>query len=250
MNRTAAAALASLLAFAGTACGPGPVPPPPYTDVTFFWQLRDWNGNLYGDFSSSFPGCDLANVDEVRITIDAPGGSFTQRVPCVAVTGMPGAIITNVPTGPITWYVEGLRLDFPVFAYQGGGDGVNFPTFYLTLDAVYPNMDLYYEFPPGVNCTGISEIQFELWNLDAQLVEYSSRNALVDCRPFPDNGFTMPSIPVGNLYGYTYVAAVDSLGFSLYQTCGFGIPPDPPLVQGPDGSAYTALLAPTLGQCP
>jgi len=251
MNRIAAAALATAFALALPACGPPPPPPPPpYTDVTFFWQFQDWNGNLYGDFSDSFPGCDMANVDEVRITLTSLAGTDTLRVPCVAVTGMPGAIVTSVPTGPVTWIVEGLRLDWPVFAIEGAGDALNFPRFYLTVDAVYPNMDLYYEFPPGVGCTGVSEILFELDNLDAQLVEYSSQNVLVTCHPPPLNGFTMPSIPSGNRYGYRYVAAVDPAGLSLYQVCGFGLPPEPPLVQGPDGSAFTALLELPFGQCP
>lgn len=249
MNRSSAAILASLLAAAGTACGPTSAPPPPYTDVTFYWQFQDWDGNVYGDFSSAFPGCGVANVDEVRVSLFGPAGPLPPvTVPCVAVNGMPGATFTAVPTGPYSWLIEGLRIGFPVFSVEGGGDVVDFPFFDARLDAVYPNMNLYYDLPPGVNCTGISEILFELDNLDARLIEYSSANAFVTCLPPPSNGFAMPSIPVGNLYAFRYIAAVDSFGQSLYQTCDW--PPGPALVQGPTGSTYTAPLDPSVGTCP
>jgi len=248
MNRTAAAALVSLLAT--SACAPPP--PPPYSDVTFYWQFQDWDGNVYGNFDYTAPGCDVANVDHVRVTLSGPLGTLpSMTVPCVADNGMPGATFTGLPTGPYTWYIEGLRLDFPVFVIEGSGNVVNFPFFYPRLDAVYPNMDLYYELPPGVNCTGISEIAFELQNRDAQVVEYSSANVFVSCQAPPLNGFTMPSIPVGNAYGYPFIAAVDSFNRSLYQICGFGYPPDDPIIQlEPNGTVAFAPLFPSVGTCP
>ena len=245
MNRTAAAALVSLLAT--SACAPPP--PPPYSDVTFYWQFQDGDGNVYGNFDYTAPGCDVANVDHVRVTLSGPLGTLpSSTVPCVADNGMPGATFTGLPTGPYTWYIEGLRLDFRVFDIQGSGNVVNFPFFYPRLDAVYPNMDLWYEIPTG--CTGVSEILFQLDNRDAEIVEYSSDNVFVACEEPPLNGFTMPSIPVGNAYGYRYIAAVDPAGRSLYQVCGFGYPPDPPLVQGPDGTSATASLFLPNGTCP
>ncbi len=246
MNRTAAV-LAALLA-ATSACGPAPVPP--YTDVTFYWQFRDQDGNLYGDGTAAFPGCDVANVDQVRVSMTGPAGSWTQTVPCIAVNGMPGASFTALPAGSYTWFLEGMRLGFPVFAVEGAGNVVNFPFFYPVLDAIYPNMDLFYQLPPGVNCTGISEIQFELDNLDARVVEYSSANAFVACVPPPGNGFTMPSIPGPNNYGYRYVSAVDGVGRALYQVCGLGYPPQAPIVQGPGGVSALAPLLPATFTCP
>jgi hypothetical protein len=249
MNRTAAAAaLVSLLAT--SACAPPPPPPPLYSDVTFFWQFQDWDGNVYGNFDDTLPGCDVANVDSVRVTLSGPMGTLpSTTVPCVADNGMPGATFTNLPTGRYTWSLEGLRLDFRVFVVEGAGDVVNFPSFYPRLDAVHPNMDLFYALPPGVNCTGISEIAFELDNIVGGVVEYSSENVFVACGP--PFGFTMPSIPQGT-YGYRFIEAIPSLGPPLYKRCGVGLPPEPPLVQDlPNGSAYTIDLFPGDGTfCP
>jgi hypothetical protein len=250
MSRTAAAILASLVAIATSACGPAPAPPPLYSDVTFYWQFRDQDGNRYGDFTASFPGCDVANVDHVRVTLTDPLGTLpSMLVPCVAVNGMPGATFTALPTGPYTWFIEGLRSDFPVFAVQGAGDIVNSPFFYPTVEAVYPNMDLFYTLPPGVNCTGVAEIAFELDNIDGGVVEYSSENAFIACGP--PFGFTMPSIPQGT-YGYRFIEAIPSLGPPLYKACGVGLPPEPPLVQSPpNGSSFTIDLFPGDGTfCP
>jgi hypothetical protein len=114
-------------------------------------------------------------------------------------------------------------------------------------------MDLWYELPVGQTCAGIAEIAFSLDNLDAGIVEYSSNNVAVPCRAPPNNGFTMPSIPVGN-YGYRFVSAINApwpRGQAVFQLCGFGYPPDLPLVQTlPNGNAYTARLGFALGTCP
>jgi hypothetical protein len=248
MNRIAAAALASTLALAIPACGPPP--PPPYSDVTFYWQFQDGDGNLYGDFTAGFPGCDLANVDQVRVTLTGPLGTLPpSTVPCVASNGMPGATFTALPAGSYVWFIEGLRLDFPVFSIEGAGNIVDFPIFYPRVGAIYPNMDLFYALPPGVNCTGIAEIAFELDNIVGGVVEYSSANAFVACGP--PYGFTMPSIPQGT-YGYRFIEAIPSLGPPLYKACRVGLPPEPPLVQAlPNGSAFTIDLFPGDGTfCP
>ncbi|HET8734640.1 MAG TPA: hypothetical protein VFM45_12820 [Anaeromyxobacteraceae bacterium] len=243
------AAVVSAIAFAIAACGPAPVAP--FTDATVYWNFQDMDGNVFGDWTSQFGGgCVGANVDQVRVSMTGPAGSWVQTVPCLATNLMPGATFTNLPAGPYTWTLEALRQNLTVFSTTGGGDIVNFPFFYATLPAVYPNMDLFYDLPVGGSCAQVAEIAFVLRNLDAGIVEYSSDNVLVTCRPPPQNGFTMPSIPVGN-YGYRFVSAIDAGGFSLYQVCGLGFPPQLPLVQSwPNGNAYTAPLAFAIGTCP
>lgn len=230
--------VAVLLAAPLAGCGPAPVPA--YTDLTFYWQFRDLDGNVYGDAATGVSGCGLANVDQVRFKFEGPAGPFTMTVPCVAVNGVPGAQFVGVPVGGYGWTVQGLRLGWPVFTVSGVGNVVDFPTYDLELLAVYPNMDLYYQLPQGVNCTGIAEVVFELRNLDANLVEYSSDNAFVACgAPF---GFTMPSITVGH-YAVPYMEAVAPLGTPLYKGCRIGLPPQEPLLQvAPGGSAYTIGL--------
>ncbi len=239
MHRTAAV-LAAFLAVAVAACGLAP--DAPYTDVTFYWQFQDRAGNRFGDFTAVNPGCGIsgaggiANVDHVRVTMNGPAGPILLTVPCVAVNGMPGATFTAVPTGPYTWTLEGMRVGLPVFIAEGTGTLMNFPAIDVTMLAVYPNLDLHYDWPLGGSCAGVAEITFELDNLDAQIVEYSSRNAFVACgAPY---GFTMPSIPVGNRYRFPFVRAVDRAGFVLSQACG-GVGP---LVQPSSGTSATAHL--------
>lgn len=250
MTRTAALIVSSL-ALAVAACGPAPVAP--YTNVTFYWQFQDMDGNVYGDWSV-YSGCGSANVDQVRVTMSGPAGQWTQTVDCLAPdTFMPGAMFTNLPVGPYTWVLEGRRLDFTVYTATGSGDLVNFPVLHTTILADYPNMDLWYQLPLGQTCAGIAEIAFRLYNLDGGVVEYSSDNVIVACQPPPNNGFTMPSIPVGN-YGYQFVSALNAPwpnGAAVYQVCGFGYPPQAPLVQTrPNGNAYTAQLGYAIGTCP
>ncbi len=252
MNRAAAVVLALV---AASACGPAPVPAPILTDLTLYWRFVDGDGNVYGNFTNAAPGCIGANVDAVFISFTGPAGTITQTVPCIATNGYPGATFTAVPAGAYTWRLQGMRLGLAVF--EAAGTGVIPDTLYFDNDltALYPNMDLYYDLPQGMDCTGIYSIEFELDNITnpTTVVEYSSANALVPCRAPPVNGFTMPSIPTGS-YGYRYVAAVDAPppnGRSLYQICGFGLPPDAPLVQqAPNGNAYTAPLDLPLGTCP
>jgi hypothetical protein len=250
MNRAAATLLASILAASIAACGPEPVPYAPYTDVTFYWQFRDGALNVYGNFTALAPGCDIANVDQVRVTLNSPIGSQTMTVPCIATNGMPGATFTDVPTGPYTWTLEGRRLGFTVFVTDGGGDVFDFPFFYPRIEAIYPNMDLLYVLPTGLDCFSVSEILFELDNIVGGVIEYSSNNVYVACRPPPNNGFTMPSIPVGD-YGYRYVAAVNTLGQAIAQECRFGLPPQAPIVQvAPSGTAATSFLSYATVACP
>jgi hypothetical protein len=254
MNRIAAFAAAALVA---AGCGPAPAPPPPveFTDLTFYWQFVDGDGNVYGNFTNTSPGCVGANVDQVVVSFTGPAGNVTRTVDCIASNGYPGATFTAVPTGNYTWTIEGWRLGLAVFQTTGAGQVFNFPSFDTAPVALYPNMDLYYDLPPGVDCTGIYGIQFELDNITTAntVVEYSSQNAFIPCRNPPLNAFTMPSIPLGS-YGYRYVSAVDAPppgGFSLYQVCGLGFPPEAPLVQqGPAGNAYRAPLDLPLGTCP
>ncbi len=238
------AAAVSAIALALAACGPAPVAP--FTSATVYWNFQDMDGNVYGDWTSQFGGgCLGANVDEVRVSMTGPAGSWVQTVPCLASNQMPGATFTNLPAGPYTWTLEGRRQNFTVFTRAGSGDIVNFPIVYQTLLADYPNMDLFYQLPVGGSCTQVAEIAFQLNNVDAGIVEYSSDNVLVTCRPPPLNGFTMPSIPVGN-YRYRFVSAIDAGGFALYQVCGAG-----PIVQSwPNGVSFTANLGFAIGTCP
>ena len=239
--------VATLLAVPLAACGP--TPGPAFTDVTFYWQFRDLDGNVFGNAATGASGCGVVNVDHLRFRFQGPAGPFTMTVPCTAVNGVAGAQFVGVPAGAYGWVVDGLRIGFPVFTVSGSGNVIDFPTFDLELLAVYPNMDLFYQLPAGVNCTGISEILFQLFNLDGGVTEYSSQNALVACgSPF---GFTMPSIPVGN-YAVPYMEAVAPLGTPLYKACRIGLPPQEPLVQQlPNGNAYTIGLFPAGGTgCP
>ncbi len=253
MTRTAAA-LASSIALAVAACGPAPAPP--FSDVTFYWNFQDGDGNTFGNFTASNPGCGIANVDEVRVTYTGPTGTSWFTAPCT-VGGIPGAMPpTPLPAGSYTFTLDGFRQGLIVYTAQGFGDIVNFPAFFLTLNAVFPNMDLWYELPVGQTCAGIAEIAFQLVNGPGQpgaVVEYSWENVLVACRMPPNNGFTMPSIPPGN-YGYRFVSAVNAPmpgGQSVFQVCGLGYPPGQPLVQTlPIGNAYTAQLGFPLGTCP
>jgi hypothetical protein len=252
MNRAVPVVVAALLA---AACTPAPFPPGPvFTSLTFYWQFIDGDGNTYGDFSVTRPGCIGANVDQVRIAYTGPAGTVVQTVPCIASNGLPGVTFDGVPTGNYTWLAEGFRGGLTVFSIRGGGQVFDLPFFDLALEANHPNMDLFYELPPGVTCLGIDEIAFALFNLDSSpnFLEYSSDNVRVPCRAPPDNWFTMPAIPLGN-YGYQFVAAVDApppAGRSLYQVCGLGMPPMAPLVQGTGGNAYIAPLALPFGTCP
>jgi hypothetical protein len=238
------AAVVSAFALAIAACGPAPVAP--FTNATVFWNFQDMDGNVFGDWTSQFGGgCVGANVDQVRVSMTGPAGSWVQTVPCLASNLMPGATFTNLPAGPYTWTLEGLRQNLTVFSTTGSGDIVNFPTFFATLLAEYPNMDLFYQLPVGETCAGVAEIAFQLDNTDAGIVEYSSDNVLVTCQPPPLNGFTMPSIPIGN-YRYRYVSAINAGGFALYQACGAG-----PINQvWPNGVSFTAVLGYAIGTCP
>jgi hypothetical protein len=238
------AAFVSAIAFAVAACGPAPAPP--YSDVTFYWRFQDMNGNLYGDWTAAYPGCGIANVDHVRVSYTGPAGYETFTAPCT-VNGVPGAMPpAPLPTGSYAWTLEGMRQGLAVYYAEGVSDFVNFPSFYLTLPAVYANMDLWYDFPLGGSCVGVSEILFELDNLDANLVEYSSANAFVGCgAPF---GFTMPSIPSPNNYGFRFVEAVDPVSRVLYQACGgVAYPPQAPIWHTGSEPASTAHL---VGICP
>jgi hypothetical protein len=247
MNRIAAAALASLIALATSACGPAPAPP--FTDVTFYWQFLDGDGILYGDYTARNPGCNAANVDEVWITISGPGGVTDMVVPCTNGL-LPGVTLTLVPTGPSTWVIRGLRQQFQVFSVTGAGQIAGLPSFDTTLEANHPNMDLAYELPLGLDCSSVSGIRFELNNIVGRVVEYSDQNQFPACRPPPTNFFTMPSIPIGT-YGFRFVAAVNVLGQSVAQECGYGLPPQEPIVQvAPSGTLATALLAFTTVTCP
>ena len=256
--KRSAAPLALLAALSVLACGPGPVPVPLYTDLTLYWQFQDGDGNVYGDFTAANPGCGvrtgpypggITNVDTIRVVMTGPFPTWELSVPCTAVNGMPGATFTGVPTGAYGWLVQGIRLGLPVFEVTGGGDVFDFPFFDLRLQAVYPNMDLYYDLPPGVNCTGIAEIAFNLYNLVGQVTEYSSDNAYVACGPA--RGFTMPSIPQGQ-YGVRWMEALPAMGPPLYKACRVGFPPQSPLQQTlPLGNAYTIALFPGDGTwCP
>lgn len=252
MNRIAAFVTA---VFVLAGCAPAPVPIPMFTDLTFYWQFQDQDGNRYGNFTAAFPGCIDANVDDVVVTLTGPGGRVVRTVPCVASNGVPGAMFAGVPTGSYTWTVEGWRAGLAVYSMSGGGQVFDFPFFDTTPLAIYPNMDLFYDLPSGVGCAGIYEIDFELDNITvpaSPVIEYSSVNAFIPCSPAPNNGFTMPSIPLGT-YGYRFIAAVDApppRGRSLYQVCGYGLPPDQPFVQVNGGIAVHAPLDLPFGACP
>jgi len=252
MKRIAAFAAAALVV---AGCGPGPQPVPFFTDLTLYWQFVDQDGNRFGNFTGANPGCVDANVDDVVVTLIGPGGRTVWTVPCVASNGIPGATFPQVPTGSYTWTVEGWRAGLAVFSMTGGGQVFDFPFFDTAPLAIFPNMDLFYDLPSGVGCTGIFQISFQLDNItvpSSPVVEYSSLNAFIPCGLPPNNGFTMPSIPLGN-YGYRFIAAVDApppRGRSLYQICGFGLPPDRPIVQVAGGVFVVAPLSLPFGTCP
>jgi hypothetical protein len=256
--KTTAAVLASSLVLAMAACGPSPVAPPPYTgswtDVTFYWNFRDMDGNVYftNDYSTN-QGCLRANVDRIRVELDGPEGFLTFDVPCVASNGIPGAMFTSLPAGAYTWRLQGMRQDFAVYTSQGSGIFFDLPVFYVQFQAVYPNMDLRYDLL-GVSCVGIAEIAFELVNgpLNPGVVEYSSANVYVACQEPPNNLFTMPSIPQG-FYGYRYVAALLAPwpgGQAFLKQCFYGYPPSTPFEQLlPNGSIVTVPVPLTTGTC-
>ncbi len=240
MSRAALVALASLVATA--ACGPAPSAP--FTDVTFLWAFRDANNNVFGNYGSGDPGCLGANVDTVLVSITGPAGTINYPAfTCTApVTFMPGVVLTNLPVGTYSWSLQGQRQGLTVFSASGTSNFVNFPVFQTEMRAVFPNMDLFYNLPPGATCAGVTEIGFELWNGPGQtgsVLEYSSQNVMVSCgAPF---GFSMPSIPTGN-YGLRYVEAWQAVGPPLYQVCGVGYRPQSPIVQTQSGTGVTVDL--------
>jgi hypothetical protein len=228
-----AAALAAL-ALIGAACEPAPPPPPIYasTEITFYWRFVGDQGDVFGDYTIGNTGCETAAVDQVRISLTGPGGPYSQTVACVQPNGSPGVIVPAW-VGVNTWTVEGLRTGHPVFRVQGTAT-VDVPaTFDLTLDALYGDMNLFYDLPAGQACLAGDTIQVALYDYDyvpsrlAYTTNFPGYTVPLPCNypplapPNQDNFFVIPSLVTSSasgFYRFNFITVVRA-GFAEYQIC-------------------------------
>jgi hypothetical protein len=226
-----AAAIAAL-ALAGAACEPAP-PVYAVSEITFYWRFMGQQGDVFGDYTVGNTGCATAAVDEIQITLGGPGGPYARTVGCVQSNGSPGVVVPAW-VGPNTWTIEGLRTGHRVFTVQGSAD-VGAPiTLDLTLQAIYGDMNLFYDLPAGQACLAGDTLQVALYDYDynpsrlAYTTNLPGFTVPVPCNypPLappngPDNFLVIPSLVTSSatgFYRFNFISVVRA-GFAEYQIC-------------------------------
>jgi hypothetical protein len=241
MKRIAFAAAAALL---GTGCisSSSPPPPPPQVtgDVALFWQFRDYDGHVAGDFGVTDSGCGTAGVTDVDVAVYRGAARVLFENFTCEGGGYPSALVT-LPVGDYTYSITAYRLADPVFYGEGSVtamEGMRMDG-YTTLDVydtVLP-LTLYYTLNGNFTCGGTSTIYLRMWTDATRTI--SVANADVPCgSPY---GFTLPSNePVGTYY-VEWFQAIDAGNVARYERCNLnvrhaGFPTTVDLGTAPDAS--------------
>ena len=205
--------------------------------VTFYWNFRDAQGRIAGDYSNANTGCDIAGVDTVQVTID--GGTYTS--PCVSASGAPGIQLQNFLPGSYPFTIQALRADEVVFTrtdviearfnFDAVGD--------VTLDPVDPQgFVVYYNVAnttgstPGrcvFNGLPVAGIIYRLEDVAGNPVSttevvapgggLTQQPVACDTNSF---GILIPTLPLG-AYRFRYLAAITPANEAIVQVCSYGV---------------------------
>jgi hypothetical protein len=222
--------------------------------LTFYWSFQDAGGAIAGDFTVRNPGCDIAGVDSVDITV----GGVTSTENCVQSNGAPGVTITGFLQGPIQYGVDGFRGNERVFTTSGvvnARSNADVSTD-LTLTPIDPQ-SLVVDFNV-LNTTGTTSTQcvfngqpivgllYELQDASGNIVSSTdvpgsggTVKQPINCDP-NTFGFSIAGVPLGN-YRLRYLTAVSAVG-GVVQVCS------QPIFHG--GFPAVVQLMTALSTCP
>jgi hypothetical protein len=202
--------------------------------MTFYWNFRNAQGVVTGDFTQSTTGCDVAGVDSIDVIID--NGTF--QATCVGPNGVPGVQLQQFLPGAYPFTVQGRRggaqgeVVFTVSGTANADYNVDSQVT-VTLDALSPqSFVLFYDVNliAPTNCvfngqpaagivyrledpTGTSVIS----TTEVLLPNGTTGQQPVACDPV-SLGLSIPNVPLG-AYRLRYFQAINAAGVSIAQTC-------------------------------
>jgi len=234
-------------------------PSPPIVNLNLYWHFVGRQGQTYGDGTQANTGCAEAGVDTVSVTLTDPTG-YTyapQSFPCVQSNGVPGVTYPGLYAGGYAWIVAGYRGSLPVYSVTQTNQPVNpDSTGNATVDvapaALYPDLNVTYDLPATVTCSAASIVQVSFELDQGGALYYTNAGSATSpgfglpCADPPQNVFTVPSLPAGTNYQFSYIEALASTG-PVYEACGLLVIQTS---QDPASSMSANLTAAGGQQCP
>ncbi|WP_242346655.1 hypothetical protein [Anaeromyxobacter terrae] len=193
-------------------------------DATLYWNFRNVDAQVAGDFGAANAGCVDAGVTEVDLELYRGSTRVLyQTYPCQeSGTSLPRAGVGGLEEGEYGWRLTAYRIDEQVFTSEGGLVVVRDRNTDLraTLDVISPqSLTLYYTINGAFTCGNASSIYYSL--LDTARTNVVSTGT-IGCDPVA-SGFSISGLPVGANYYLDFLQALDSRGVALYERCGLAL---------------------------